>query len=160
MPLWAATTGGFGLEVFCRLAITHLEATGESMYRAEHNRWTWSKYGGALPGQVNPDALPDRLPPEVQATLQGALIDGFFPVRVPSDTHEFKLAGWAESLRRRDELSKLGKVRLVGTQPSCLERNRLPLVLTPRAHTCPACVTRRTPTSSTRRPSSSGSTRS
>jgi len=37
------------------------------------------------------------------------LIDGFFPVRVPSDTHQFKLAGWAESLRRRDELSKLGK---------------------------------------------------
>ena len=27
------------------------------MYRAENNRWTWSKYGGALPGQVNSDAL-------------------------------------------------------------------------------------------------------
>eukprot|EP00966_Prymnesium_polylepis_P052082 1206264-Prymnesium_polylepis.1 len=42
MPRWAATTGGVGLEVFCRLAAKHLESAEASMYRAEHNRWTWS----------------------------------------------------------------------------------------------------------------------
>ena len=111
MPHWKAATGDVGLEVTCRLAIKHFESANSatSMFRMEQNRWTWSKYGGALPGQVNVDALQDRLPPEVQLTLQGSLIDGFFPVRVPSTRHEFKLAGWAESLERREELSKIGK---------------------------------------------------
>ena len=148
MPLWAETTGGLGLEVFCRLSAKHLEATGESMFRAEHNRWTWSKYGGALLGEVNPDALPDRLPTEVQATLRGALIDGFFPARVPSDTHEFKFAGWAESFRRRDELSKLGKVR-----PAPTLTLPKPSPSQPNSHACPTCMARRILTSSTHQPS-------
>ena len=79
------------------------------MFRKEENRWTWSKYGGAMPDQVNADALPDRLPDAIKSTLAASLIDGFFPVRVPSNIHQYKLAGWAESLRRRGELSTIGK---------------------------------------------------